>query len=292
MSSYDDLLLQPNLIFMKQMKSLFLVLMVSCYTAFAQQQQSIMRYYYELTTPELMSDSPVVPYITVLDVAQDGTRFMSKKTLESLEKAYHEQFKKERMQSDQFSGHVFSNESSDIGWIVYHKDQQMLTISFQGIQAYKLIENTKDIKWILQPEIQNIADLEVQRATTHYAGRDWEAWFAPSIAVPEGPYKFNSLPGLVLKVSDSEHKFIFEFTHSELVEVDFWEPLAHKEATVVNRKQLSKAKVVAKNQTLGQMMPQNSDTKVTAFDSNGQQIELDLNSVRLIAPETVPIELD
>ncbi|MBR1800097.1 MAG: GLPGLI family protein [Bacteroidaceae bacterium] len=49
-----------------------------------------------------------------------------------------------------------------------------------------------------------------QRATCHFRGRDFEAWFAPSIPGKRGPWKFQGLPGLILKVYDKERLYTFE----------------------------------------------------------------------------------
>lgn len=52
------------------------------------------------------------------------------------------------------------------------------------------------------------------KATCNYAGRSYDAWFTTEIPINDGPYKFNGLPGLIVKISDKdkEHEF-------ELVEV-------------------------------------------------------------------------
>ncbi|MDL2257346.1 GLPGLI family protein [Bacteroidales bacterium OttesenSCG-928-I14] len=36
------------------------------------------------------------------------------------------------------------------------------------------------------------------------------AWFAPGIPIPNGPWKFGGLPGLILKLYDTDENFIFE----------------------------------------------------------------------------------
>jgi GLPGLI family protein len=49
----------------------------------------------------------------------------------------------------------------------------------------------------------------VQKAITDFAGRKWIAWFTADIPIPDGPYKFYGLPGLILKLEDTtgSHKF-------------------------------------------------------------------------------------
>ncbi|MDR0961731.1 MAG: GLPGLI family protein [Mediterranea sp.] len=50
------------------------------------------------------------------------------------------------------------------------------------------------------------------RATCHFRGRNYIAWFAPDIAIDNGPWKFHGLPGLILQVEDDEHQHIYTCT--------------------------------------------------------------------------------
>lgn len=60
------------------------------------------------------------------------------------------------------------------------------------------------------------------RATTHFRGRDYTAWFAPDIPLPYGPWKFGGLPGLIFRVySDDRH---LEYS---LLEIDFQAVFEH-----------------------------------------------------------------
>ncbi len=47
------------------------------------------------------------------------------------------------------------------------------------------------------------------KATCHFAGRDYEAWFTPDIPISDGPYKFSGLPGLILSVVDTKNQHSF-----------------------------------------------------------------------------------
>jgi GLPGLI family protein len=64
--------------------------------------------------------------------------------------------------------------------------------------------------WKIFDDKQEILSYQCQKATTSFRGRDYVAWFAPDIPVPNGPWKFGGLPGLILKLSDSENNFVYE----------------------------------------------------------------------------------
>jgi GLPGLI family protein len=51
-----------------------------------------------------------------------------------------------------------------------------------------------------------------QKATCNFGGRSWVAWFAPELPYSDGPYKFNGLPGLIVKISDTRNHYVFEMT--------------------------------------------------------------------------------
>lgn len=65
-------------------------------------------------------------------------------------------------------------------------------------------------QWTLHNETQTVIGYKCQRATCRFRGRDFEAWFAPSIPVKRGPWKFGGLPGLILKVQDKDGLYTFE----------------------------------------------------------------------------------
>lgn len=88
-------------------------------------------------------------------------------------------------------------------------------------RIYNTVELAKDLfyyeeeqdlfNWEIHPETKTIKGYETQKATTSFAGRDYVAWFTPEVPVPEGPYKFNGLPGLILEIADTEDHWIYSF---------------------------------------------------------------------------------
>lgn len=101
----------------------------------------------------------------------------------------------------------------------------------------KLIDNEKII-WKIVSDKMIISNYECQKAICTINGTSWEAWFTDEIPIPDGPYKFDGLPGLIIKIVDKEHKHQFE-----LVEL-------RKNATPINRiipkseKTINKSKLI------------------------------------------------
>ncbi|WP_294207734.1 GLPGLI family protein [uncultured Chryseobacterium sp.] len=91
-----------------------------------------------------------------------------------------------------------------------HKDGSFYNYYSQTPLYYLL--KTKDIQnWHITPDKKKLDKFTVQKATTQFGGRTWEAWFTTDIPFPYGPYKFYGLPGLILELSDTKENFIFSF---------------------------------------------------------------------------------
>jgi GLPGLI family protein len=71
-------------------------------------------------------------------------------------------------------------------------------------------DDISDLKWDIRNDTSSILSYSCQRAVTQFRGRTYEAWFTSEIPINNGPWKFGGLPGLILKISDSQQYFVFE----------------------------------------------------------------------------------
>ena len=70
-----------------------------------------------------------------------------------------------------------------------------------SMDAYSISEDRK-INWNISSEKQKIGEWNAQKAEADFAGRHWTAWFSTEIPIQDGPYKFQGLPGLIVKIED------------------------------------------------------------------------------------------
>lgn len=70
-------------------------------------------------------------------------------------------------------------------------------------------ESTSIQEWNILNEQKNIDGWECQAADLYYGGRLWKAYFAPEIPIMDGPYKFMSLPGLIVKITSQDGTWDF-----------------------------------------------------------------------------------
>lgn len=101
---------------------------------------------------------------------------------------------------------------------------------YKGVQAEKITyvkeiaqdkyyyTDNNQFDWKIFEETDTVAGYRAQIATTSFAGRDYTAWFTQEIPFAEGPYKFNGLPGLIVKIQDDKGHYIFELTHIKKLE--------------------------------------------------------------------------
>ena len=80
-------------------------------------------------------------------------------------------------------------------------------------KGFYYIEKKPLQKWITLNDSMYINNLMCYKATTHFRGRDFIAWYTLKYPYPVGPWKFNGLPGLIIKIEDSKKQFLFEATN-------------------------------------------------------------------------------
>lgn len=75
---------------------------------------------------------------------------------------------------------------------------------------YRYTEPWPSMQWTLGNEKQSICGYQCQKATCHWRGRDYVAWFTSSIPLKSGPWKFGGLPGLIMKIYDTKRLYTWE----------------------------------------------------------------------------------
>lgn len=74
---------------------------------------------------------------------------------------------------------------------------------------YLMEEKLPFQEWQLQDETAEVMGYKCQKASCYFKGRNYTAWFTMDIPINDGPYKFYGLPGLILKIEDTDKLFRF-----------------------------------------------------------------------------------
>lgn len=114
---------------------------------------------------------------------------------------------------DQSSMNLLSNYlKSNFTYKIYkiHPNNEIKYYDKIGNKTYHIDQNNKTVKWQITSTTKKIAEYTCRRATTSFAGRQWEAWFTTAIPLSEGPYKFSGLPGLIISLHDNDNNYSFD----------------------------------------------------------------------------------
>lgn len=125
-----------------------------------------------------------------------------------------------------------------------------------------------------------------RKATTTFRGRTYEAWYTDEIAMDNGPWKFQGLPGLILYVKDIKEDYFFKCT--ALYKPTWDSPMTkRKEVQKTSRKKFVRAKGRSGEDPIGSMIDAGLITSIKAPD--GSPIT---SSSMLDIPPYNPIELE
>lgn len=99
--------------------------------------------------------------------------------------------------SAKFRPEVYKNENSEL---IINNEIGRFTFDYKAPQT---------IIWKLQDDEKQIESYLCKKAEGVYNGRKYTVWYTNSLSIPEGPYVFKGLPGLVLEAYDEKQYFNF-----------------------------------------------------------------------------------
>lgn len=86
------------------------------------------------------------------------------------------------------------------------------TVSDNGLDGRYTYVYTEPLtyEWQITKDTMTINKIPCQKAKTDFAGRHYVAWFSKTLPLPVGPFKFNGLPGAIVKLYDTQKHYVFE----------------------------------------------------------------------------------
>ncbi len=86
------------------------------------------------------------------------------------------------------------------------------------LNNYLIEEDAPKISWKITKDTASFSGVHCQKATTHFKGRNWIAWYAPDMPFQSGPWKLNGLPGLIIEAYDDKKEVQFQFAGIDKVD--------------------------------------------------------------------------
>lgn len=104
---------------------------------------------------------------------------------------------------ESFSNNISISIPAEENEFVY-KDFMVNSITYEEVIQFKhfyIAEHIPKIKWTLTKEQKQILGYQCKRATAEFRGRKYEAFYTEDLALNNGPWLFQGLPGLILEVN-------------------------------------------------------------------------------------------
>ena len=195
-----------------KMKHLFKITFIALFLAQLSMAQTS-RFVYQVTMKSDSTDKANATIETArLDISPEKSLFYGEGRIK------RDSVMQRMRETRNFDRNAMQNLRSSIDYIV-EKDLIKNITYFKtrlGRDQYTYEEDRK-MDWKILPETVKIGEYEAQKAETTFAGRKWYAWFTQDIPFQDGPYKFKGLPGLIVKLEDSNGDYSFDLQQSKKI---------------------------------------------------------------------------
>lgn len=192
------------------MKNIFSILFIAVCTI-ANAQETANRFFYELTYKPKQDSAKIEKVITILDITDKNRSVYQDYTViaqDSIMKIEVEAMQKAGIMKDLSKSIKQPKISARVYKTYPGMKMQFVEKIASGFMPANIGYNEEPkFNWKIQNEKQKIGEYNTQKATTDFGGRKWTAWFSTDIPFQDGPYKFSGLPGLIVKIEDSEKNY-------------------------------------------------------------------------------------
>ena len=111
------------------------------------------------------------------------------------------------------NNHQFMMEDSIMYILKNPSSNQLYFKDFTPVAMDKWIaDSLHPFSWDISNDTLHEGGVVLQKASTRFRGRLYTAWFNPEVPIPNGPWKFGGLPGLIYRVSDEHRFFVYRLT--------------------------------------------------------------------------------
>ena len=101
------------------------------------------------------------------------------------------------------------------------------------VNSYIINDVLPVINWHISGDRAYFGELRCQKASGHFKGRDYSAWFCPDLPVRVGPWKLNGLPGVIVEAYDAKREVVFKFDRVEKAVPGASKPIKDRHGRIV-----------------------------------------------------------
>ncbi|WP_257670132.1 GLPGLI family protein [Parapedobacter tibetensis] len=150
---------------------------------------------------------------------------------------------KKQMEDPAFDGNLTitgSGRSTQESYYTRPAEQLFKQLYSLAGEQYLIDEDYPSIDWRITEETKVVGGYTAQKATSHFKGRDYVAWFTTELPFQDGPWKLKGLPGLILEATDSRNEVVFQYAGFETLEEGEATIALPENAIATNKKALNK----------------------------------------------------
>ena len=228
-SFVENAILHSSKIKNNMKKLVFLALMSVGFSSYAQNNTETKipanRFFYQLTIKPKKDSAKLEKVMTVLDITDKKSLYQDYTMLaqDSIIKVKVEEMQKTNVFKDMSKDIVMPKFAYKVAKSYPEMNIQYSEGMMNGMSPVQLAyKENPQFNWKITGEKQKIGEYNTQKATATFGGRNWTAWFSNDITLQDGPYKFHGLPGLIVKVEDTDKNYSWELKGNKKID-DFQE---------------------------------------------------------------------
>jgi GLPGLI family protein len=192
-------------------KKIFLITLFANFFTFAQQQNNKgLVYYGQIESSFIGKGRKGTERLACLVFDKNNSSYVSQK--DSLD-AILNTFPDRNGGTTIYTGGLPATKNGSQVYTSISKDSVWSSFLNDGLQY--VAEKKYQFNWNLQKETKKIGRFTCNKATTHFRGRDYTAWYTTEIPLPYGPWKLQGLPGLILEAYDTSEDIYYYFKSIE-----------------------------------------------------------------------------
>ena len=109
-----------------------------------------------------------------------------------------------------FQSYILNNDKKNlINYFIWKKNSDYIYQIKSGLKIVQYKNSLPQLNWqIINNSSEEILGYKVQKAETVYEGKKYYAWFSTEIPINNGPFVFNGLPGLILKIQNEDSSYV------------------------------------------------------------------------------------
>ena len=109
-----------------------------------------------------------------------------------------------------FQSYILNNDKKNlINYFIWKKSNDYIYQINSGLKIVQYKSSLPQLNWqIINNSSEEILGYKVQKAETVYEGKKYYAWFSTEIPINNGPFVFNGLPGLILKIQNEDSSYV------------------------------------------------------------------------------------